>query len=136
MFALKKGPMLDYNMEILVVDDIAFERKIINKTLKEFGFRNVLVAKDGEEAIRKLQIHKSIKLVLCDWNMPGIKGIDVLSFMRSNDNLKEIPLIMITAEATQENIINAVKAGVNDYLIKPFKPLMLKERIEKLFPAE
>ena len=131
-----KAPMRDYNMEILVVDDISFQRKIINKTLKEFGFRNVLVAKDGDEAIQKLQSHKSIKLVLCDWNMPGVKGIDVLSFMRSDDNLKEIPLIMITAEATQENIINAVKAGVNDYLVKPVKPLMLKERIEKLFPEE
>ncbi len=123
---------LDKNMKILVVDDFSTMRRIIKNLLRDLGFTNTDEADDGSTALPMLQSGKYDFLVT-DWNMPGMTGIDLLRAVRSDDNLKNLPVLMVTAEAKRDQIVAAAQAGVNGYVVKPFTAAVLKEKIEKIF---
>ncbi|MBW2031850.1 MAG: chemotaxis response regulator CheY [Deltaproteobacteria bacterium] len=123
---------MDLSMKVLIVDDFATMRRILRNVLKQIGFSNISEAEDGRAAIKELKKDK-YGLVLCDWNMPGVTGIEVLTQMRSDSELKDIPFVMVTAEAQKENIIEAVKAGVNSYIVKPFTAETIEEKLKKIF---
>ncbi|MDP2862166.1 MAG: response regulator, partial [Desulfobacterales bacterium] len=109
---------MDLKMKVLVVDDFATMRRIIKNILKQIGFTNIIEAEDGKSALKMLQNDK-FDLIMCDWNMPEMPGIELLGKVRADEQLKGIPFVMVTAEAQKENIIEAVKAGVNSYIVKP-----------------
>jgi len=119
-------------MKILVVDDFSTMRRIVKNLLKDLGFTNTVEADDGKTALPKLQAG-GIDFLITDWNMPGMTGIDLLKAVRSDAELANIPVLMVTAEAKREQIIRAAQAGVNGYVIKPFTAATLKEKIEKIF---
>jgi len=119
-------------MKILVVDDFSTMRRIVKNLLKDLGFTNTVEADDGKTALPKLQAG-GIDFLITDWNMPGMTGIDLLKAVRSDAELANIPVLMVTAEAKREQIVRAAQAGVNGYVIKPFTAATLKEKIEKIF---
>lgn len=119
-------------MKILVVDDFSTMRRIIKNLLKDLGFTNVQEADDGSTALPMLQ-QGDFDFVVTDWNMPGMQGIDLLRAIRSDDNLKHLPVLMVTAEAKKEQIVAAAQAGVNGYVVKPFTAATLKEKLDKIF---
>ncbi len=121
---------MDLNIKILVVDDFDTMRRIIKGTLRQIGFTSIIEADDGDVALERLKDNK-VGLILADWNMPNMTGFDLLKAVRSDESLKAIPFIMVTAEGQKDNVVEAVKAGVSNYLIKPFTPEDLKEKIEK-----
>lgn len=123
---------MDKNMKILVVDDFSTMRRIIKNLLKDLGFTNIQEADDGNTALPMLQ-QGDFDLVVTDWNMPGMQGIDLLRAIRADVNLKHIPVLMVTAEAKKEQIVAAAQAGVNGYVIKPFTAATLKEKLAKIF---
>ena len=123
---------MDLNMKVLVVDDFATMRRILRNILKQIGFKNISEADDGKTALKELQKEK-FDLILCDWNMPEMTGIDLLNTVKSDDRLKHIPFVMVTAESQKDNIIEAVKSGVNNYIIKPFTAETVNEKLQKLF---
>jgi len=123
---------LDKNMKILVVDDFSTMRRIIKNLLKDLGFTNTVEADDGKTALPILEAG-GIDFLVTDWNMPGMTGIDLLKSVRSNPDLADLPVLMVTAEAKREQIVMAAQAGVNGYVIKPFTAATLKEKIEKIF---
>lgn len=122
---------LNTNIKILVVDDFATMRKIIKNILLQLGFKDILEADDGTTALELLKKQK-VDLIISDWNMPKMPGIELLKAIRSNEKLKDIKFIMVTAEAQKENVIEAIKYGVNQYVVKPFTPETLKEKLEKV----
>ena len=124
--------MPDHNMKILVVDDFATMRRIIKNILKELGYQNIDEADDGGTALAKLKLEK-FDFVITDWNMPSVSGLELLKSIRSDPKLKDMPVLMVTAEALKENIVQAVKEGVNNYIVKPFTADTLKEKIDKIF---
>lgn len=119
-------------MKILVVDDFSTMRRIIKNLLKDLGFTSVQEADDGNTALPMLQ-QGDFDFVVTDWNMPGMQGIDLLRAIRSDDNLKHLPVLMVTAEAKKEQIVAAAQAGVNGYVVKPFTAATLKEKLDKIF---
>lgn len=123
---------MDLNIQVLVVDDFATMRRIIRSSLKKIGFSNIIEAEDGDVALEILKQEK-IGLILADWNMPNMKGIDLLKEVRKDEKLKSIPFIMVTAEGQQENVVEAAQAGVDQYIIKPFTPEILNEKISIVF---
>ena len=125
---------LNKNMQILVVDDFSTMRRIITNVLRQLGFDNIVEAEDGAKALHILE-SESVEFVITDWNMPQMSGLDLLKAIRANDNAskKDIPVLMVTAEALQENIVLAAKEGVNNYIIKPFDAKTLAEKIDKIF---
>lgn len=123
--------MTDKNMSILVVDDFPTMRRIVRSLLKELGFNNVDEAEDGQDALARMQ-GGQFEFVISDWNMPHMDGLDLLKQVRADDSLKDIPVLMITAEAKKENIIAAAKAGANGYIVKPFTAATLEEKLNKI----
>ncbi len=123
---------MDLNMKVLIVDDFATMRRILRNILKQIGFTNIAEADDGSSALKELK-KKKYDLILSDWNMPEMPGIDLLNAIRADDELKGIPFVMITAEAQKDNIIGAVKAGVNSYVVKPFTAETISEKLKKVF---
>ncbi|WP_112353378.1 chemotaxis response regulator CheY [Shewanella benthica] len=123
---------MDKNMKILIVDDFSTMRRIIKNLLRDLGFSNTQEADDGTTALPMLQ-KGDFDFVVTDWNMPGMQGIDLLKAIRADDKLKNIPVLMVTAEAKREQIIAAAQAGVNGYVVKPFTAATLKEKLEKIF---
>jgi len=123
--------MTDPNMRFLVVDDFATMRRIVRNLLKELGFVNVDEAEDGNAALQKLRASK-FDFVVTDWNMPNMTGLELLKTVRADPQFKHLPFLMVTAEAEKENIIEAVKSGVSNYIVKPFNAETLKEKIEKV----
>ncbi len=119
-------------MKILVVDDFSTMRRIIKNLLRDLGFSNADEADDGNTALPMLQTGKYDFLVT-DWNMPGMTGIELLQHVRADENLKTLPVLMVTAEAKRDQIVAAAQAGVNGYVVKPFTAAVLKEKIEKIF---
>jgi two-component system chemotaxis response regulator CheY len=119
-------------MKILVVDDFSTMRRIIKNLLRDLGFSNADEADDGNTALPMLQTGKYDFLVT-DWNMPGMTGIDLLRAVRADENLKSMPILMVTAEAKRDQIVAAAQAGVNGYVVKPFTAAVLKEKIDKIF---
>jgi two-component system chemotaxis response regulator CheY len=122
----------DSNMKILVVDDMSTMRRIVKNIMKQLGFPNVEEAENGQDALDKLRA-ESFGLVISDWNMPVMTGIDLLRAIRADDKLKAIPVLMVTAEAQKENLIEAIKAGVSNYIVKPFTAEVLQEKMNKIF---
>jgi two-component system chemotaxis response regulator CheY len=122
---------MDLSLKILIIDDFATMRKILSKILKEIGFTNISGAANGKSALEKLKNEK-FDLVFCDWNMPGMLGIDVLKAIRTDDELKDLPFVMVTAEAMKSNIIQAVKAGVTSYIEKPFSAETVRQELSKV----
>jgi len=122
----------DPNMKFLVVDDFSTMRRIVRNLLKELGFSNITEAEDGVDALRKLRADK-YDFVVSDWNMPNMTGIDLLREIRKDDALKHLPVLMVTAEAKKENIIEAAQAGASGYVVKPFTATTLDEKLQKIF---
>jgi two-component system, chemotaxis family, chemotaxis protein CheY len=120
-------------ISILVVDDFPTMRKIVKTVLKQLGYSNITEAEDGAEGLGILKANSGIQFVVSDWNMPNMTGIELLKEVRSNPKLKHLPFLMVTAEADKENIVEAVKSGVSNYIVKPFNAATMKEKIEKIF---
>lgn len=121
--------MLDEKMKILVVDDFSTMRRIIKNILKEIGYTNVDEADDGSTALEKLK-EGGFDFIVTDWNMPKVSGLELLKAVRSDDKLKALPVLMVTAEKSADNVKEAVAAGVSNYIVKPFTAASLKERID------
>ena len=122
---------IDKNMRILVVDDFATMRKVIRNLLRQTGYQNVTEAEDGVAALKELRSQK-IDFVSSDWNMPNMTGIELLKAVRADSELSSLPFLMVTAESLKENVVEAVKAGVSNYIVKPFTAEVLSEKIEKI----
>ena len=123
---------MDKNMQILVVDDFSTMRRIVKNVLRELGFNNIKEAEDGKAALQVLRSSK-IDFIVTDWNMPVMDGLSLLKSVRADDQLKSIPVLMVTAEAKREQIIEAAQSGVNGYVVKPFTAQTLKVKMEKVF---
>ena len=119
-------------MKILIVDDFSTMRRIVKNLLGELGLSNTVEADDGKTAVPILQ-QGGIDFVVTDWNMPGMTGLELLKFIRAEPKLAALPVLMVTAEAKREQIIEAAQNGVNGYIIKPFTAGTLKEKIDKIF---
>mgnify|MGYP000435092768 FL=1 len=117
---------------ILVVDDFSTMRRIVRNLLKELGFSNVDEAEDGQVALHKLK-NGMFDFVVTDWNMPNMTGIELLKAIRADAQLKHLPVMMVTAEAKKENIIEAATAGASGYIVKPFTAATLDEKLKKVF---
>lgn len=124
--------MADKSMKFLVVDDFSTMRRIVRNLLKELGFTNVDEAEDGVAALQKLK-GGSFDFVVSDWNMPNMTGIELLRNIRADAQLKHLPVLMVTAEAKKENIIEAAQAGASGYVVKPFTAATLEEKLNKIF---
>lgn len=124
--------MYDLKMKVLVVDDFSTMRRIVKNLLKQIGFTNIDEAEDGEDAYAKLK-DGGFGFVVSDWNMPNLDGLGLLKKVRGDAELKELPILMVTAEAEKEKVITAIQAGVNNYVVKPFTGELLKEKIDKIF---
>ena len=122
----------DPNMKILIVDDMATMRRIVKTVLKQLGFNNITDAENGEEGLQKLRAEE-FHFVVSDWNMPVMTGIDMLRAIRADEKLKAIPVLMVTAEAQQHNLVEAVQAGVSNYIVKPFTAETMQEKLAKIF---
>ncbi|MDH4155989.1 MAG: response regulator [candidate division Zixibacteria bacterium] len=118
-------------MKILAVDDSPTMRRIIVNTLKRAGYTDVVEASDGKDALAKLKVDK-INLIITDWNMPEMDGLTLVSTLRAMDEYKDLPVLMVTTRSVKEDIVQALKAGVNNYIVKPFTPDTLKEKIENV----
>jgi two-component system, chemotaxis family, chemotaxis protein CheY len=123
---------MDKNMNILVVDDFSTMRRIVKNLLAEIGFNNIVEADDGKTALPILE-NGGIDFLVTDWNMPGMPGIDLLKAVRADPKLSSLPVLMVTAEAKREQIMEAAQAGVNGYVVKPFTADTLKEKVDKVF---
>lgn len=121
------------DMRILIVDDFSTMRRIVRNILRQLGMNNVVEADDGTTAWDTLNREK-IDFIVSDWNMPKMTGIELLRKVRSSEEFADIPFLMVTAEAQQENIIEAVQAKVSNYIVKPFTADTLKQKIDKIFP--
>lgn len=119
-------------MNILVVDDFSTMRRIVKNLLVEIGFSNIEEADDGQTALPILE-NGGIDFLVTDWNMPGMAGIDLLRAVRANPALSSLPVLMVTAEAKREQIMEAAEAGVNGYVVKPFTAETLQEKVDKVF---
>src|SRR3972149_6676249 len=122
---------VDMNMQILIVDDYKTMLRIIRNLLKQLGFNNVDEASDGSAALQKLR-DKEFNLVISDWNMEPMSGLQLLKEVRADVKLKETPFIMITAESKSENVIAAKEAGVSNYIVKPFNAATLKGKLSSV----
>lgn len=121
------------NMRVLVVDDFATMRRIVRNILRQLGMSNVVEADDGATAWEVLNREK-IDFVVSDWNMPTMTGIELLRKVRASEQHSHIPFLMVTAEAQQENILEAVQAKVSNYIVKPFTADTMKQKIDRIFP--
>ena len=119
-------------MRILIVDDFSTMRRIIKNLLADLGFNNCVEAEDGHSALAVLR-QDAVELVVTDWNMPGMSGIELLRAIRADEQLRTLPVLMVTAEAKREQIIEAAQSGVNGYIIKPFTAQTLEEKLGKVF---
>jgi len=124
--------MINFGMKVLVVDDFSTMRRIVKNTLRQIGFTNIEEAEDGQKAYDRLIVEK-FDFIVSDWNMPNMTGIDLLRKVRATPQIKDIPFLMVTAEAKQENIVEAIKAGVSNYIVKPFTVATLDEKVKKIF---
>jgi two-component system, chemotaxis family, chemotaxis protein CheY len=131
---LRKGGNMpaDPSMKILIVDDMVTMRRIVKNVLKQLGFSNIDEAENGQDGLQKLKSSK-YDFVVSDWNMPVMTGIDMLRAIRADEQLKAIPVLMVTAEAQQKNLVEAVQAGVSNYIVKPFTAETMQEKLAKIF---
>ncbi len=122
---------MDRSIKVLVVDDFATMRRIIKNILKQLGFTNIMEANDGIAALEELKKNK-VDLIISDWNMPKMTGLELLKAVRGSNEFKELPFLMVTAEAQKQNVIEAVKAGVTNYVVKPFTAEAISAKLEKI----
>ncbi len=123
--------IVDTKLRVLVVDDSSTMRRIVKTALRDIGMRNIVMAEDGDEAWDTLQ-NDTIDLVLSDHKMPRMSGEEFLKLVRADERYKTLPFIMVTAEAFRDNVMNAVKLGVSNYIVKPFSASQLQDKIEKV----
>jgi two-component system, chemotaxis family, chemotaxis protein CheY len=123
---------MDVKMKVLVVDDFSTMRRIVKNILRQLGFENILEADDGMSALDVLR-SQSVDFIISDWNMPRLSGMELLKAVRTSEEWKDLPFLMVTAEGQKENVIEAVKAKVSNYIVKPFTPETLAEKIKKIF---
>ncbi|MBN1841801.1 MAG: response regulator [Deltaproteobacteria bacterium] len=123
---------MDLNMNVLVVDDFATMRRIIKNALKQIGFTKILEADDGTTALAVLKKNE-VDLIISDWNMPKMTGLDLLKKVRGEESTKKIPFLMVTAEAQKDNVLQAIQAGVSNYVVKPFTADAIKEKLTQVF---
>lgn len=127
---------LNKDQKVLVVDDFATMRRIIKNILQQLGFANIEEAEDGAAALKKLHVETSkFMLVISDWNMPNMMGIDLLRSIRQDEHLKSLPFLMVTAESQKDNVVEAVQAGVSNYIVKPFTADTLETKLEQIFKS-
>ncbi|MCP4114784.1 MAG: response regulator [Desulfobacteraceae bacterium] len=122
---------MDTSIKVLIVDDFATMRRILKNILKQIGFKNLLEADDGTTALEVLE-RESVDLIISDWNMPKMTGLELLRSVRASDKYKRTPFLMVTAEAQKQNVIEAVQAGVSNYVVKPFTAEAISEKLEKI----
>ena len=122
---------MDQKMKILLVDDFATMRKVIKNLLKQGGYNNIVEAEDGVAALKILKSEK-VDFIISDWNMPNMTGLELLKEVRADSDLSGLPFLMVTAEGLKDNVVVAVKAGVSNYIVKPFTAEVLNEKIEKI----
>ena len=125
-------PEINLGMKVLVVDDFATMRKIVRNILKQIGFTNIVEADDGANAMSIIK-DDSIDFVVTDWNMPNMSGLELLKNIRATEKAKDMPVLMVTAEGLSENVVDAVKAGVDNYIVKPFTAETVQAKIEQIF---
>jgi two-component system chemotaxis response regulator CheY len=123
--------MADKKMKFLVVDDFSTMRRIVINLLKELGYSNIEEAEDGAVGLKKLQAEK-FDFVVTDWNMPNMSGLELLQAIRADDKLKHLPVLLVTAEAKNDNIVAAAQAGASGYIVKPFTAVTLEEKLVKI----
>ena len=116
-------------MKLLVVDDSSTMRRIIKNTLARLGYKNVLEGADGVEGWNQMDSNPDIDMLITDWNMPEMNGLELVKKVRADDRFKDLPIIMVTTEGGKAEVITALKAGVNNYIVKPFTPAVLKEKL-------
>ncbi len=124
--------MADTKIKVLVVDDFATMRRIVKNILRQLGYENIEEAEDGAQAYTKLK-GGGFQFIVSDWNMPNMDGLELLKKVRSDPELKGLPVLMVTAEAEKEKVVEAIRAGVNNYVVKPFTAEILKEKIDRIF---
>ncbi len=120
------------SLKFLVVDDSVTMRRIVVNSLRNIGYDNFVEANEGKEAIEKIVSDDQINFVITDWNMPGVSGLDLVKTIRSNDKYMNLPILMVTTRGVKEDIIEALQAKVSNYIVKPFTPNILKEKIEQI----
>jgi len=121
---------VDFDMRVLIVDDYSTMLKIVRNLLKQLGFKDIIEASNGEEAYKALtESDIPVKLIISDWNMEPVNGIELLKKVRANDNYKDVPFIMVTAESKLENVLAARDAGASNYVVKPFNAATLKQKL-------
>ena len=116
-------------MKLLVVDDSSTMRRIIKNTLARLGYKDVLEGADGIEGWEQMNTNPDIDMLITDWNMPEMNGLELVKKVRGDDRFKDTPIIMVTTEGGKAEVITALKAGVNNYIVKPFTPQVLKEKL-------
>ena len=119
------------DLKILAVDDSPTMRRIIINTLKRAGYNEVVEATDGKDAMAKMKVEE-VNFVITDWNMPEMDGLTFVTSLRSMEEYKSIPILMVTTRSVKDDIVEALKAGVNNYIVKPFTPDTLKQKIEQI----
>lgn len=125
----------DKSIKILVVDDFNTMRKLVKNHLKKLGFENIDEAEDGKAALEKIQ-RGDVQFIISDWNMPNMMGLDLLQAVRADERFKKLPFLMVTAEAQKENVLEALKAGVSNYVVKPFTPEAFEQKLEAIFARQ
>ncbi|ROR01911.1 two-component system chemotaxis response regulator CheY [Desulfosoma caldarium] len=121
------------DMKVLVVDDFATMRRIVKNILRELDFKDIVEAENGAAAVKILE-SQEIDLIVSDWNMPKMNGLELLKWVRANEKTKDLPFLMVTAEAQKENVVEAVKAKVSNYIVKPFTAAVMAEKLAKILP--
>lgn len=122
-------------LKFLVVDDSVTMRRIVANSLKSIGYDNFVEASDGKEALTKLNSDDSINFVITDWNMPEVSGLELVRAIRSDEKRQSIPILMVTTRGLKEDILEALQAKVNNYIVKPFTPQILREKIEQILAS-
>ena len=122
---------MDTSIKVLIVDDFATMRRILKNILKQLGFKNLLEADDGTTAYDILE-NQDVDLIISDWNMPKMTGLELLKKVRASDQYSKTAFLMVTAEAQKQNVIEAVQAGVSNYVVKPFTAEAISEKLEKI----
>ncbi len=120
------------SMKFLVVDDSVTMRRIVANSLKNLGYTDLVEAVDGKDALDKLAVDDNINFVITDWNMPVLSGLELIRSIRGDDRLKSLPVLMVTTRGVKEDIMEALAAKVNNYIVKPFTPQILKEKIDAI----
>lgn len=123
------------SLRFLVVDDSVTMRRIVINSLKNLGYDNFVEASDGKEALEKLTADDSINFVITDWNMPVVSGLELVKSIRGDEKLSKLSILMVTTRGVKEDIIEALQAKVNNYIVKPFTPQILKEKIDQIISA-